>query len=337
MSLAQAISYDLRYDRPMVEHHPITTGRYILATNTVDEMCNTINRWIINRIPGGIIYGRQRLGKTYAIRYAVHELAALHQNIPVFVTNCKKYRILNESAFFEDLSGDFGIGILSGKANTKRNRICAYLIEKAKDSGTNRLVILFDDAQRLTELSYEWLMDIYNELENQGITMTAILIGQEELEHQRSALIAQKKRQVIGRFMVHMHKFEGLQTKEDIVTCLSAYDDHTEAPSGSGWSFTRYYLPEPFENGFRLKNCANDIYEAFTSIRNEHGIIGQLEIPMQFFTLTIEYFLKEFGCEGLDHKQFGTDHWKTAIENSGYIDAELCNNMWEKLNKRGSK
>ncbi len=58
-------------------------------------------------------------------------------------------------------------------------------------------------------------MDIYNQLDKHNISMTVILVGQEELIHQRSAFIQSGKMQIIGRFMIHECKFSGIKNVEE--------------------------------------------------------------------------------------------------------------------------
>lgn len=103
-------------------------------------------------------------------------------------------------------------------------------------------------------------MDIYNELDSAGISMTVILVGQEELVHQRSAFIQAKKAQIIGRFMIHEYKFKGVTDIKDMTVCLAGYDNVSEYPINSGWSFTRYYFPEIFDQGHRLHHCAKELF-----------------------------------------------------------------------------
>lgn len=50
-------------------------------------------------------------------------------------------------------------------------------------------------------MHYDWLMDLFNELEQYGITLTTILVGQKELVYQRSVFISGEKFQIVGRFM----------------------------------------------------------------------------------------------------------------------------------------
>lgn len=315
-------------ERPLVPKgsHPIETGRYLIATNEIIRMYHTVTQWIENRSPGGIIYGRPRLGKTKAIHYLMVDLPSeFGKYLPVFFMCCRQYKQPNENVFFEDLLKDVGHGLpASGKPNVKRDRLLKFFLERVESSGQKRIVLFIDDAQRLFEIQYDWLMDIYNELDRAGASMTVILVGQEELIHQRSAFIQARKAQIIGRFMVHEHKFTGIKNLVDLSACLSGYDTKSEYPKESGWSFTRYYFPEAFfMKEFRLEQCAEDLYDVFKSLRQEAGLMKQTEIPMQYLTLTVEYALRRFGVNGEDVEWLTRTHWKEAIKQSGYIEAEM--------------
>lgn len=304
--------------------HPVETGRYLIATNTIDLMCNTVTNWVETRCPGGIIHGRPRLGKTRAIQYLVNELSNNKASLwPVCTTTCRQYRAPTEVNFFEDMLRDVGHAIVGGLASSKRDRLSKFLLEKAELSRTNRIVLIIDEAQRLQQIQYDWLMDIYNELDMNGISMTAVLVGQDELIHQRSVFMTLKKAQIVGRFMVHTYKFEGIKKVNDLKTCLSGYDEHSEYPENSGWSFTRYFFPDSFDTGFRLQTFAEELFEVFKELRYENGIKKSLEIPMQYITLTIEYCLKHYGISGNKIDRLGKAHWREAIEHSGYIHAEM--------------
>jgi len=313
--------------RPFIpkDSHPIETGRYVIPTNEIFNLYTEITKWIKNRAPGGIIYGRPRLGKTRAIEYLKRIISVNYDSkLPIYTIACRQYKNPNEGVFFEDLLRDVKHALhSSGKSNIKRDRLTKFLIERTESSGTNRVIMFIDDAQRLFEIQYGWLMDIYNELDNYGISLTVILVGQEELIHQRSAFIHAKKAQIIGRFMVHEYKFTGLKNSGDIQTCLKGYDADSEYPTNSGWSFTRYYFPDSFCEGKRLESCAEDVYDAFKNLRQEVGQLkNTFEIPMQYLTLTIEYALRSFGVSGENVEWLSKSHWKDAILNSGYLEAE---------------
>lgn len=305
--------------------HPIQTGRYLIGTNEIARMQKLVTHWINNRSPGAIIYGRPRLGKTRAVKYLINSLKhSWAFDLPIFSMGCNQHKIPNEGVFFEEMLDSFGHGLpYSGTPSKKRNRLTNFLIEKADLSGQNKVVLFLDDAQRLVEMEYNWLMDINNALDKYGVSMTAILVGQPELIHQRGAFRTAKKTQIIGRFMVHDYQFQGIKTIDDIKACLTGYDSSSEYPEGSGWSFTRYFFPEAYEEGMRLESCADVIYEEITRIRREAGINNEMETPMQYLTLAIEYILKNFGTTGHELKWVERAHWNEAIYESGYIESEL--------------
>lgn len=255
----------------------------------------------------------------------MHILPGEFDTTPMYFFLCRKYKNPSEGTFFEDLLKDLGhSAAFSGKANVKRVRLLKFLLEQADTAGQNRIIFFIDDAQRLHEIHYDWLMDIYNELDRAGISLTVFLVGQDELLHQRSVFLELGKHQIIGRFMVQQHQFKGIMNINDLRECLNGYDENCEYPHDSGWSYTRYYFPEAFDNNYRLENCAEDIYKVIEQLRTEAGIRKKsFEIPMQYLTLTIEYALRNFGADGKELDWLNQNNWVEAVKNSGYIEAEI--------------
>lgn len=314
-------------ERPFVSKgsHPIETGRYLLLTNEIEKLFKTVTGWIDRRSPGGIIYGRPRLGKTRAVTFLTQVIPQeLEAKIPIFHTCCRQYKQVNENHFFEDILQDVGHIMSSiGKAQRKRNRLTHFFLEQAEASRQHRIVLFIDDAQRLFEIQYGWLMDLNNELDRAGVSLTVLLVGQKELLHQRSALIQAKKAQIIGRFMIHEYKFSGIENISDIEVCLKGYDMDSEFPENSGWSFVRYFFPEAFSHGLRLEQCAGDLHTVFQHLRQEAKVGRSFEIPMQYLTASIEYALRQFGANGHGVEWLTSAHWREAVIQSGYLEGEL--------------
>jgi hypothetical protein len=318
---------DMSILRPLIPNgsHPIITGRYLIPTSEILKIYEILILWLENKTPGAIVYGRPRIGKTNAITFLIKSLKKnLGESLPVYHILCDQHNKPNENTFFENLLRDIDHGFqLNGSANIKRERLIKYLIHQGEISGHSRIILFMDDAQRLFEIQYGWLMDIYNLLYKYGITLTVILVGQEELMHQKNAFLQAKKAQIIGRFMVCQYKFNGIKSIVDIKICLKSYDTISEFPHDSGWSFTRYYFPNAFAEGIRLESCAEDLFSAFTTLRQEYGIKKPFEIPMEYFTLTINYALRKFGADGSNINWISKNNWYEAIRNSGYIEAEM--------------
>lgn len=310
--------------------HPVETGNYYLPTNAIIELYAVVHRWISNRAPGGIVYGRPRLGKTRAIScLEVYLKNEFGENLPIFRMYCSHHKP-NENRFYTDLLRDIGhSGYNIGKAEAKKDRLIKYFIERAESSGSHRIILFIDDAQMLYEQDYNWLMDIYNQLDRYGISMTVILVGQKELLHQKSAFISAGKMQIIGRFMVHEYKFSGVKNIADLTTCLSGYDETSEFPTNSGYSYTRYFFSDAYDEGHRFKKDVQMIFSKFQKLRKDAQIRGELEIPMQYITLSVDNCMKNFGRNGKGVYWPSAMEWEESIISSGYVEAEIYNSMFK--------
>ncbi|WP_318766119.1 ATP-binding protein [Lactiplantibacillus carotarum] len=261
-------------ERPVLPNfsHPVEEGHYLFLTTQIAKMCNQINIWIQNRIPGAIIYGRPRLGKTAAINFAQRYLGNLWKNrADFYYMTTNTYTTLTERIFFEEMLRSVGHEeIAKGTIVEKRMRVMNTLITNATILNVKKVVFFIDEAQRLTEKQYNWLMDIYNELYANGITLTTILIGQPELQLTRTSYFKYKT-MIRERFMTEIYEFHGLLSIKDIQVCLEQYDIERKYPTDSEWTFTRYYFPSQFENGFRIGNYSKSIYDAFWKVQQKNS------------------------------------------------------------------
>ncbi len=312
--------------------HPVLTGDYDLPTNAIDSMGQDLLKWIRNRTPGGIVTGRPRLGKTRAVRFLAKEIPSMLQDkVSMFILNCNSYRFSSENSFFTDILLDLGHAVPTGQPSMKRQRICNFLIAEGMESTQRKVILLADEAQNWNKLEFKWLVDMYNQLDKHQINLTVFLVGQPELLEKKKSFIAEEMHQVVGRFMVQEHKFHGVQGLDDLATCLASYDEESEFPPGSGWSFTRYFFPEQFSRGFRLADCAEDLWEVFEYAHNQAGLGTRIEIPMQYIAVTVQYVLTTFGADGSNVRRLSKSHWKEAAEESGYVLAErtFFNKKWD--------
>ncbi|KAA8745347.1 ATP-binding protein [Paenibacillus sp. UASWS1643] len=316
-------------NKPMVRigTHPIEVGHYLLPTKEVLRLMESLKKIVMNRLPGMIVYGRPRIGKTYAIKYAIENFPTyMEAPLPILIANSNSYKVPSEEKFFVDMLQDFKFPFIKRRnPSDLRNQIVNLLMEKAEKSRLRRIILIMDEAHRLTEYHYNWLMDIYNQLDREKISMSVISVGQDELLGRRTFFLEQKKSQIIGRFMTHEHRFFGLTSVEEMKRVLRCYDapDISCYPENSGWSYTRYFFPEGFQKGYRLEMDADTIYQHFMSLRREHGVSSDLEIPMEYFAFAIENALKIFGAHGEQSEWITSQQWLDAIKLSGYIESEI--------------
>ncbi|WP_099158242.1 hypothetical protein [Virgibacillus ndiopensis] len=171
-------------------------------------------------------------------------------------------------------------------------------------------------------------MDIFYELDSYGITLTTILVGQKELSHKRNIYLTTDK-QIIGRFMIQENKFYGLREKEELAYLLTSYDLISEYPVNSGWSYTRYFFPIGYEQGYRLENETDEIWQSFQLVRSEAGIKRSAEIPMHYMIAIINYVLKKYGANEENVEWPTTSMWREAMIKSGYVNAEVIQSSSE--------
>jgi hypothetical protein len=185
------------------------------------------------------------------------------------------------------------------------------------------MIIFLDDAQRLHGDHYEWLMDISNELEAVGFKVTVLLVGQPELEYQRSIFVKANKMQLVGRFMIHFTEFHGIRNQAEMAICLRRYDsaDAAQYPPDSGYSYARYFFTEAFDEGWRLEYLSRQLWQAFEIATESSRSTRRLEVPMQHFTSVVEHFLISYqGANPEQHISQGTLNELTI--NSGIRDRE---------------
>lgn len=64
--------------------HPLVTGNYRIATAAIQDFYELVTRCLRYRVPGALIYGPSRIGKTRAIEYIRLLLARNYPKISTF-------------------------------------------------------------------------------------------------------------------------------------------------------------------------------------------------------------------------------------------------------------
>lgn len=300
--------------------HPIEAGGYVISTPSVFEMGNEVSEWIDLRQSGGMIYGPPRLGKTSAIKYIKQKL--LHDfnaRLPIVTFECQSHQLAREGEFFSEFLSAMGHALpLKGHISEKRERLYLHLRNMAEQNPNRRIVIFLDEAQKLHKDHYAWLVDIFNYLDQAKITATFILVGQQELANRRNAMVMAKQFQVVGRFMVNAHQFSGISNEKEVQVCLHAYDEQSEYPEGSGWSYSRFYFPVAYQHGWRLTDQASNVWTAFMEARESGRLPGSAQIPMKFLTAAIEYILRRYENLRDIEPHLSLQVWREAVRKSQY-------------------
>ncbi|SDU18259.1 AAA domain-containing protein [Verrucomicrobium sp. GAS474] len=242
---------------------------------------------------------------------------------------CRSYRISGEGNFFSDLLAAAEHAIPdSGSPAQKRNRLIEFLVDKATSTGEDRLVLFIDDAQRLTEIQFEWLMDIHTDLDKRGVAFIVLLVGQPELAKRKEAYCKTGQMQIVGRFMVHSRRFMGLTSAREVQQCLKEYDT-AEFPQGSGCSFSRHYFPRAWNQGWRLADHAQDFWEAIRLEAEGKKIDKVDEVPMAYFTRMVGILLTKYGEKAVSDPEINAARIKDIVRRSNCIEALVAKTLSE--------
>ena len=152
----------------------------------------------------------------------------------------------------------------------------------------SQFVLVLDEIQLLNDTDFEQLLVLHNVLDLKKIRMTTISFGQPEILHKVTSLLAKGQTQIIARFLSENLAFEGCSSLDGLKFLLNGYDENSEYPDDSGWTYTRFFLPLAFANGFRLKKYARKIWFALCKAMGSKSDKG---VPMEHVCATIEYLL----------------------------------------------
>jgi hypothetical protein len=121
--------------------------------------------------------------------------------------------------------------------------------------------------------------------------------------------------------MIDEMQFRGLQSPEDLATCLAGYDIAC-FPLKSDWCYTRFFLPAAYSTGFRLVDQAAMLWEAFLEAHEAARFEHAPEIPMQYFTRSVEIALLE-NAENDDYNfKLTPAAWKKAVADCNFVSAQ---------------
>lgn len=289
---------DIKDIRPIrIEEHPVSSKTYLIPTYSIGETYAMVLKAIKRLDSGLVIYGRVRYGKTRAMLYCRQCLSIDFPSIPVAIFFAERDLSPSKGGFYTSLLEVVGHAKWEDHCSIsiKKSRLKNFIIDAAFNDPRRIYILFIDEASRLLPIHYDWIKDLYNALMEKSVTLLPILVGQSQLlGHKETFLKAGEEGEaIVNRFLLYEHSFRGIRDKEDFVECLGYYDSAV-FPEGSNWPYTRFFFPEAFAAGLRLQDYGDMLWDAFKESYKGLGIKADMEIPMKYFTKTIEILLTEY-------------------------------------------
>ncbi len=306
----------------------ISSIRFIIPTKSILELERAIYTWIRIGTTGACIWGRPRLGKTYSTQYisdGIHK--KFGEEFPVIVWNITDHAD-TERNFYASILMAMGYSVeLSNRMTTAlalKDRLLNILATMACDTPHRKVVFMIDEAWKLCEKDFSWLMDLYNNLNNKDIQLVCFLFGTRELKDLKNEFKLRGKDQIVGRFMVNERQFYGVKNKAELAFCLSAFDSlHMMNVNGLELCelVKEYYFPNA-DKKQTFYSLAEEYWNAFQSVRATHNVIAD-DIPMKYLIDSFNICLDMYGIESPAPVAFPSqDDLISCIELSGYGESD---------------
>lgn len=313
--------------KKLLHTHPVVQSEYTLPTPPIVRVSDIVVELIATRKPGCSFAGYPRFGKTAAINYLARHLPEIFPTYPIVNFIAESHKQPRETIFFKDLYQADG-QILSGKpdGDRARDRLVRKWFTLAKDYGSNTIIFLGDEMQRLSIDELTWLVDIGNQLSRNEIRVISIFFGSAELVQLRNVLRLANRGDIIGRFMSPFLPFNGICSLTDLSAVLRHYDDpeSLDYPAGSGCCLSRFFVPRAYASGWRLEGQSGKLWYAFELVAEEldmRKLEGSTGIGMQWVAHAIEHLL--IHSMDLDRPRMGLpdDIFRDAVLASGFADS----------------
>lgn len=302
----------------------ISSVRFVIPTKSILELERKIYTWLKIGTTGACIWGRARIGKSYSVQYIAKSIQQkLGENFPVVIWNITDHPA-TERNFYASLL--MAMGLACPKRDTAlflKERVLNELIIRASDTPYREVVIFIDEAWKLGEPDFSWLMDLYNNLKCKDIHIISFLFGTRELKNLKNELKIRGKDQIVGRFMVCEEQFFGICTKQELSFCLTAFDKlhvRTLNFSETDKMVREFYFPHA--DGRTFYDLTDEYWEAFQKTRAAHNILAT-DIPMKYFIDSFIICLDMYGALSFDPVCFpGIGELMESIKLSGYGESD---------------
>lgn len=167
------------------------------------DLWQSVNDWLCMHDCGAIICGSSDSARVQAVQYISNQLQSKYgTTFPIYhYTACE--RVPTQTDFFIKILTAVGYqGELRKDSLFLFQQIITSIQNSAKNTFYRKAILIVEDAQKLSEKEYQWLIDIYNHLYARDIILTVLFFGSEKLKEEKRKYIKKGKEQIVHRYMI---------------------------------------------------------------------------------------------------------------------------------------
>jgi hypothetical protein len=299
--------------------HPLYSKTGALPTLPINEVYLGVKMAILLNECGYVFTGRSGIGKTRAIAMVKSMLQAEFPRLCMFSHDALNHQSPSVRGFFKHFLHTAGHIEQRGETYDLRARVSNTLIDEAKMSGLNRVVMFIDEASALLLTDFLYLKDVYNDLDDEGVQLLTVLMGQSpDMENVIANLRTKKRQDLINRFATRVLPIRAYDRLEDLGLILRGID-RSFYPENSTQSWTAFFLPKACSAGFRLENEAEPFFRAIG--KGISGQQGRVVFPARATFLAIRRYLLNMSSYDSETFQPPVEGWASAVEYARLHDA----------------
>lgn len=196
-----------------------------------------------------------------------------------------------------------------------------YLQELVNQTGQRSIVLWLDDAHLLNTTTDDSLRMLQSRLEKVQIRLIIILVGLPGIRKLNERVsFSDGTATIIPAPPINDFELHGLRTALDVEYSLGAFDN-TFYPSGTSWSFTRFFFPLAHLNGFRLKEHAEVLWRVFSEETRDRART-LTEVPILYFLRTVESALIDGAGRDCADFEIDQEFWRESVLRSGWVESQ---------------
>jgi len=275
------------------EHPVFNPLELLIETPAMKLLHDQIQKWLWTGATGSVVKGVSRTGKTTAMYALGNQLNSRNNTpIPVHRFSIHKRDKPTIRSVFMRMCNSADIYTTPRTVTDKlSDSFLHYLLDKTHEYKTNRIVLIVDEMQRLKSWQFDAFAELYDELRDPfNVLLMVIFIANdpecveliEEMEDSTHA-------HIYGRFFTLESDFLGLTSEKSVKSCLCQYDS-LRFPLNSGPTYTEYFLPKEYRNGWRLSTLSRPIWTVFREYKQNYKLKSW---GMQYFITSINTLLTD--------------------------------------------
>jgi AAA domain len=303
------------YDHPLFQPHGL-----FLYTPQIQQLEETILRWLWTGQTGGVVMGASRHGKTTALLYLLGRLKnRAGQKIATHLVSIPEKDTPTITSVHRNLCLSAQLPVKNVVSDKEKAQFLNFLLDLTATYGCKQIVLLVDEMHHLRPKQFEAFIEYETLLRPLKYGFMVVFTGNNP---QCKTLLEridtdQTYDAVRGRFFRQQTRFKGLCSEKDVRACLKQYDTLRFPEEGS--TYTGYFLPDAVKQGWQLASQSRQIWAQFREYKKTLNVSSW---GMQYFvaainTLLIDY-LPKYGVE-----HFSDEMFEQCIKASGLVPSSV--------------